>query len=151
MQYVFKAIKSLEVRYISRKYRKTPWYVLIKIIIFFPLVALGLVEYFIKWLYKLIMSLTKGRIKRKNKPDIVVGNIIAGFAGLAFPDEKTEVLAKRRAEICAQCPSAVPSGLYTAIIDNRTHKIQGMKCSECGCNLSAKVRSMKDYCPLAKW
>lgn len=147
MRRVFRYINKWEKTHIQRRHRKTTWYFVLKITLLLPLVLLGLIEQGIELLY----NLTKGRVKRTNKPDIVFSNIIAGFTGLAFPDKKTEALAKRRAEICAVCPSAVESGLYTAIADNRTKKIQGMKCSECGCNLSAKVRSVGDYCPLGKW
>lgn len=148
MKHVFKLIHKWEIKHISTKSRKTPWYFFAKVLLLLPLFILGLSELAITATYNAIV---KGRVKRQNKPDIVFGNIVAGFTGLAFPDEKTEVLAKRRAEICAECPSAVESGIYTMIADNRTKKIQGMKCSECGCNLSAKVRSVGDYCPLGKW
>lgn len=148
MKHVFTYINNVERKYFDRKYRKSMWYFCIKVTLLFPLIALGFCEIAALYLYNLIV---KGRIQRENKPDIVFKNIVAGFAGLAFPDEKTEVLAKRRAEICAGCPFAVPSGIYNIVADNRTKKIQGMKCSECGCNLSAKVRSINDYCPKGKW
>lgn len=148
MRYVFKTIKQLEVKHLSYKHRKSTWYLIAKLTLLFPLVIAGTLELGIT---RLVNKVKNSRIKRNGKPDIVFSNIVAGFTGLAFPNEKTEVLARRRAEICAQCPSAVESGLYTAIVDNRTTQIQGMKCNECGCNLSAKVRSSKDYCPLGKW
>lgn len=148
MKYVFKTINRFESKIISRKQRKSIWYLVVKLILLCPLILLGLFELAIKKLYTLAV---KGRIKRDAKPDIVFSNIVAGFAGLAFPNEKTEILAQHRAKICAQCPSAIDTGLYTMIVDNRTSKIQGMKCNECGCNLSAKVRSANDYCPLGKW
>jgi len=148
MKNVFKAINRFEGKFISRRRRKSVWYLVIKLVLLSPLVLLGLFELAIRRTYTLAK---RGRIKRKTKPDIIFSNIIAGFAGLAFANEKTEVLAKRRAEICAQCPSAISTGLYTMIADSRTAKIQGMKCNECGCSLSAKVRSAKDYCPLGKW
>lgn len=148
MKHIFRIIHVWETKHITRKMRKTMWYFFAKVTLLLPLVILGLIERGAVSLYNLI---TKGRVKRGNKPDLVFSNIIAGFAGLAFPDEKTEALATRRAEICAQCPFAVESGLYNMIADKRTKKIQGMKCDKCGCNLSAKVRSVQDYCPLGKW
>lgn len=148
MRRVFRSINQLEAKYLERKHRKSVWYLIVKITLLLPLLVIGMFELGIVRLYQLIKQ---GRVKRTGKPDIIFSNIVAGFAGLAFPNEKTEALAKRRAEICAQCPSAVETGLYTAIIDKRTTQIQGMKCNECGCNLSAKVRSAKDYCPLGKW
>jgi hypothetical protein len=148
MKHVFGLINKWERNHIARKYRKTAWYFFLKLTLLLPLVLLGSLERAVLWLYRLVV---RGRIERDDKPDVVFSNIVAGFAGLAFPNEKTEVLAKRRAEICAQCPSAVKSGLYNTIVDKRTVQIQGMKCNECGCNLSAKVRSAQDFCPLGKW
>lgn len=148
MKNVFKAINRWERRHISYKYYKTTWYFFIKLTLLLPLVVVDRIMRLGSLAYN---ALFKGKVKRASKPDIVFKNIVAGFAGLAFPNEKVEALAKRRAEICAVCPSAVESGLYTAVADKRTTKIQGMKCAECGCNLSAKVRSTNDYCPLGKW
>lgn len=148
MKNVFKAINRWERRHIQRKHYKSTWYFFVKLTLLLPLVIIDRIMRISSVLYN---ALAKGRVKRADKPDVVFSNIVAGFAGLAFPSEKVEALAKRRAEICAVCPSAVESGLYTAIVDKRTTKIQGMKCDECGCNLSAKVRSTNDYCPLGKW
>lgn len=91
------------------------------------------------------------RKPRKKTKSINFKNIIDGFSNLAFPNEEVEKIATARAEICAACPSAVKMGVYSVIADNRTKVIQGMKCDECGCNLSAKVRSINDTCPLRKW
>jgi hypothetical protein len=148
MKHVFKLIHAWEAKHITRKVRKSAWYFFAKVTLLFPLVVISLIQLGATALYNLAF---KGRVKRGNKPDLVFSNIVAGFTGLAFPDEKTEVLAKRRAEICASCPFAVESGLYSVIADNRTKNIQGMKCDKCGCNLSAKVRSVGDYCPVGKW
>ena len=156
MKRVFKKINNLERKYIQRRHRKTAWYFYTKIGLLLPLLLIGLCEVGLELFYNKVLKnaytfIVKGRIEREDKPDIVFKNIVAGFAGLAFPDEKTEILAKRRAEMCATCPFAVPSGIYNVVADNRTKQIQGMKCSECGCNLSAKVRSIRDYCPIGKW
>ncbi len=91
------------------------------------------------------------RKPRKKAKSINLKNIIDGFSNLAFPNEEVEAIAMTRADICAACPSATKMGVYSVIADNRTKVIQGMKCSECGCNLSAKVRSVNDTCPLGKW
>lgn len=144
---VFKAINRWERRNVKRKHYKSTWYFFVKLMLLLPLLLVNKIMQGAAFIY----NLSRGRVNRTSKPDIVFSNIIAGFAGLAFPNEKTEALATRRAEVCAQCPSAVESGLYTAIHDKRTTKIQGMRCDECGCNLSAKVRSVNDYCPLGKW
>ena len=148
MKRVFNQINNIERKYIKKQHRKAWWYFWVKVLVLFPLLLLGFCEIGIKHIYVFV---TKGRIKREDKPDIVLKNIIDGFAGLAFPNEKTEVLANRRAEICAVCPFAVSNGIYNIVADNRTKQIQGMKCTKCGCNLSAKVRSVNDYCPEGKW
>ena len=148
MKQVFIAINRWERVHIKRQYRRTGGYFLCKFILLLPLILLHYLIGGCSWIYNAIV---RGRIKRTNNTDIVFSNIVAGFAGLAFPDEKTEALAKRRADICAGCPFAVKSGIYSAVVDNRTTQIQGMKCDKCGCNLSAKVRSVQDYCPIGKW
>jgi hypothetical protein len=138
-------LQRLEAKHIPRlRFNKT--YKAIKLVVLLPflLPTVGV--------YKLIGYALGGiKIKRKTKPDIVLKNIVDGFANLAFPDPKTEEIALKRANICAKCPFAQPSGLYSMIIDNKTTQIQGMACNKCGCNLSAKVRSLNDYCPQGLW
>lgn len=140
-----KIINKLERKLIPNTRRKK-WYKAIKAAILLP--------FFLPlWL---IMRSLQGwggliRIVRKGKPDIVLSNIVEGFGNLTFPDKNTELLAHSRAAICASCPFAVKTGIYSIVADNRTKQIQGMKCDRCGCNLSAKVRSKNDSCPEGKW
>lgn len=139
---VFKRIHRLERRYIpnlkyNRIYKKVSRVVLI---------PLALITYALD----LALTFKKRRVPTKAK-SINLKNIVDGFANLAFPNEQVEKIAVARAEVCAECPSAVKTGIYSVVVDNRTKHIQGMKCSECGCNLSAKVRSANDTCPLGKW
>tara|TARA_R110001632_G_scaffold130303_1_gene244383 strand:+ start:1491 stop:1916 length:426 start_codon:yes stop_codon:yes gene_type:complete len=141
MKRLFKKISRIERRYIP-KVRVSKVYLWIKLIVLSPLVLLDRVIVLVK---------SGGRIERKDKPDIVIANIIDGFSHLAFPDKGVEELATKRASICAQCPFAVKTSKYSVVVDNRTKDIQGMACSACGCNLSAKVRSVREYCPKGKW
>ncbi len=84
--------------------------------------------------------------------DLILSNMVAGWANLAFTDPKVEELAKKRADICASCPFATfVGGLHTVVVDNKTTQVRGLKCSKCGCPLSAKIRSPHDSCPLNKW
>ena len=136
---LFKVIAKWERTHIPA-YRKKFWYVWLKLIVLCIPLGIG-------WLEVLIAN----KKERKDKPDIVFKNIWSGFQHLAFPDEKTERLAKKRADICAKCPAAIKTGIYSVIIDKRTTNIQGMKCDDCGCNLSAKIRSINDSCPRGKW
>tara|TARA_R110000803_G_scaffold233_1_gene898 strand:- start:585 stop:1004 length:420 start_codon:yes stop_codon:yes gene_type:complete len=139
MKVLFKRIASWERIHIPNA-RKKKWYVFLKLVLLcIPLT--------IAW----IGPLFTGRVNREDKPDIVFNNILSGFKHLAFPDEKTERLATKRANLCAICPAATKTGIYSVVIDNRTTNIQGMKCADCGCNLSAKIRSINDSCPRGRW
>lgn len=77
--------------------------------------------------------------------------IASGWKNYIFPSEKHQELAKVRAEICAQCPSAKKGTWTEALPDKTLKKVKGMKCKECGCPLSAKTRSVDSKCPLKKW
>ena len=149
MRIVFGYINKLERTHLPTRFRKSVGYFWVKLLLLLPLVIAGFIETSIRKLWEFIKR--GGRIKREDKPDIVLKNIASGFANLAFPDAKTEALAMKRAKICAECPMAEKTGVYSVVVDKRTKNIQGMKCGECGCNLSAKVRSVKDYCPLGYW
>lgn len=140
-------ITALERKYIPKTRRKK-WYKIIKSIIILCILPGSLVVYPFVWLWQ---RLSTTKITRKDKPDIVLKNIVAGFAHLIHNDPEVEAIAKNRAAICATCPFAEKFGLYSIVVDNKTKQIQGMKCGKCGCNLSAKVRSMEDQCPLGKW
>ena len=66
-------------------------------------------------------------------------------------DPVMEAVAVKRAAICAACPLA-EKGLHAALLpDRRIRDIQGLYCGECGCPLSAKVRSQGTKCPKNKW
>ena len=94
----------------------------------------------------------KIKLKRKNKPTIVLQNIIAGWTNLMLHNEVAERTAMHRANICAECPAAKFSGgVHTIVVDNRTTQVRGLVCTDCGCPLSAKVRSDGDYCPRGLW
>jgi len=138
-------IRKLEKRVIpnlrnNKKYRKIATVVLLPV---------ALITYYIDKIIAYYHR-RKPAIKKHNHK-INLGNIISGFTNLAFPNEEVEKLAFERAEVCARCPFAMKTGLYSVVKDSRTVTIQGMKCTECGCNLSAKVRSVSDTCPVGKW
>ena len=138
-------ILKLERKYIPNIYKKKS-YIRFKNIILIPL---ALLTYYID---KLSLHSHIRRPKRKKQSiSAKFGHIVSGFANLSFPNKNVEEVAMKRAEICGECPSAVKTGVYSIVRDSRTQKIQGMMCDECGCNLSAKVRSVSDSCPLGKW
>ena len=148
MKRVFKYIHKLEKRWFDRAVYRSTWYLWIKFVVLSPLLLIGLLERGAYIVYQLV---AKGKVDRPDKPPVVLANIIQGFANLAFEDEQIEAMAMKRAAICAECPAAVKTGMYSVVKDNRTTNIQGMKCDDCGCNLSAKVRSIHDSCPRGKW
>ena len=144
---MFRYVSRLERSYYP-SVRKKSWYLFLKLIILLPFVIIAQIQRLMRYL----------RARRsgvgtynKDKPPIVLANIVSGFTNLTFPNEATEQLAYKRAAICAACPAAEKVGVYSIIVDKRTKNIQGMRCKDCGCNLSAKVRSERDYCPRGKW
>lgn len=150
-----KGVRNIEKMFNIRTARRKKGYQTFK---FWFLLPAMLVVTILEWLEFRFNGLSKHFQRKKRKkleknPEykIKITNIIDGFAGLAFPNKQTEEMATRRAEICAACPHAKTFGAYTAIIDNKTKSIQGMKCDLCGCALSAKVRSRNDSCPDGKW
>lgn len=141
-----KTIPRLERKYIPN-FRKTKFYKIAK----FVLIVIPILPFY--WSYRgLKYLISKVTIKRADKPDIILSNIIAGWTNLVLHDAASEALAMKRANICAKCPKAQYStAVHTIVVDNKTKHIRGMKCGECGCPLSAKVRSAGDRCPIGKW
>lgn len=140
------SLVRLEMKYIPNLRRKK-YYKITKFIVLLPFRAtIHYTTVGIRYLISLI------RFKRKNKPDIVLANIIAGWTNLVLHNAVSERTAMYRANICAECPSAeFSTAVHTIVVDKKTTQVRGMKCGKCGCPLSAKVRADGDYCPLGKW
>lgn len=79
----------------------------------------------------------------------MITEILSGWANFISKCEVVETEAERRATICSVCPHA-KQGKLLAFIKDSLQEVQGAYCEECGCPLSAKVRS-KDICPKYKW
>jgi hypothetical protein len=77
--------------------------------------------------------------------------IVSGFKNYAFLNKEVEELAIKRAMVCAVCPLAVETMLKQILPDDSIKTIEGLKCSDCGCILSAKVRQRIESCPQNKW
>lgn len=83
-------------------------------------------------------------------------DIFNGWSSYLLPDDPQDLeLAKKRAAICASCPTA-SKGLHTAVLpDYSIKEIQGFYCDSkkggCGCPLSPAVRSKNYKCPLGNW
>lgn len=60
--------------------------------------------------------------------------IIEGWKNVIFPSLEVKKIAIERANICSSC---------------EYNKLE--ICSKCGCPLVAKIRSLKDNCPINKW
>ena len=141
MKLLLRKIKKFEKKHYP-KFRKNRAYVIFKILILSPIILLILAQ----------RGFNAITIKRADKPDIKMKNIVNGWKNLVIDNPVVERVAIHRANICAECPFAVMStGVHTVVVDNKTTQIRGLKCSKCGCPLSAKVRSSFDYCPIGKW
>ncbi len=83
----------------------------------------------------------------------LISKIIDGWKNYTFQNKEVEKLAHDRASKCANCPHAVYGTYEKLMPDYSLKKVQGMKCSLCGCPLSTKLRSTaKDNkCDLNKW
>lgn len=140
-----RSIRIIERRIIP-KTRHKAWYKNLKfVILFVPFILYTILEAIVKSAFSI-------RFKRKNKPDIVLSNIIDGWRNYMIDDPVTELAATKRATICSQCPNAkFVGGVNTIIVDNKTKEIRGLVCDLCNCPLSLKVRSKMDYCPAGKW
>lgn len=74
--------------------------------------------------------------------------IISGWSNFIDKSEVTEKEAIRRASICDLCPHSKKSILLSFVKDE-LKEVEGMYCDDCGCPLSAKVRTKENSCD--KW
>lgn len=80
-----------------------------------------------------------------------MSNIIYIFKGWTnFLLDVNSDLARERAEQCKDCDSAV-IGFHNHWLNDEVKEVKGLKCFECGCPLSAKLRTKEEKCPLNKW
>jgi len=79
----------------------------------------------------------------------MIKEILTGWKNYLDKSEVVEEIAKKRAAICAVCPHAKQGKLLTFVKDT-LEEVQGAYCDQCGCPLSAKIRSL-DICPKLKW
>lgn len=64
--------------------------------------------------------------------------IVNGWKNLAFPNKEVEIEAKKRIQVCLECP-------------DEKYDDNSKRCKLCGCFMPAKVRSVKSKCPLRYW
>lgn len=60
-------------------------------------------------------------------------------------------LERSRAYKCKECPEAVVGTYEKLMPDFELEEIKGLKCNQCGCPLSTKLRSKDERCPLGQW
>jgi hypothetical protein len=146
MKAITKSIKKFEKKHLPKVRHKSFYVATKKAILILPLLLIALILKGIKPIKNTI------RKKLLNRPKVKLQNIVNGWYNLTIKNAVVEKIAIERANICAKCPFAeMSNGIYTTVIDNKTTQIRGLKCTQCGCPLSAKVRSSKDYCPIGKW
>mgnify|MGYP004448167441 CR=1 FL=1 len=71
--------------------------------------------------------------------------ILEGIKNKIFKKEHVETIAKSRWQICIRCDSLDVVGDKCMVIGTQPC------CSECGCSLGFKLRSLSSACPLEKW
>tara|TARA_R110001592_G_scaffold56826_2_gene173009 strand:- start:688 stop:1020 length:333 start_codon:yes stop_codon:yes gene_type:complete len=71
--------------------------------------------------------------------------ILEGIKNKLFKKEHVEAIAKDRWQICIKCASLDVKG------DKCTMPGTQPCCSECGCSLGFKLRSLSSACPSDKW
>lgn len=79
-----------------------------------------------------------------------LARITNGWKNYMFTNPLVEELAKVRSEICADCDQAKESEFLKSVL-GKVEKVSGMICDNCKCPISAKVRSVKESCPLDNW
>ena len=72
-------------------------------------------------------------------------SILEGIKNSLFKREHVEAEAQLRFEICRKCASLDSDGIQCLMPGTEPC------CSECGCSLDLKTRSLSSECPLKKW
>ena len=71
--------------------------------------------------------------------------ILEGVKNSIIRDELVEDIARMRYDICDECEHIDNKGKECAVKGTQPC------CSECGCSLQFKTRSLSSECPLGKW
>lgn len=85
---------------------------------------------------------------KKNKLTTLWNNkelILEGIKNYLFTTDTIEQIALERNTICLACPNVDLSGVNCLAPGTQPC------CSECGCSLKFKTRSLSSECPLKKW
>lgn len=75
-------------------------------------------------------------------------NIVEGWYNL-LTNKKLPFLSERAQE-CNLCEEAKYQKTLEIIKDDLV-EVKSLVCTQCGCPLSAKIRSKNETCPLGKW
>jgi len=71
--------------------------------------------------------------------------IIAGAFNTLFKRRRVEAVAKKRMSICNKCELLDTEGSNCFVTGTQPC------CSDCGCSLALKTRSLSSGCPKGKW
>ena len=80
-----------------------------------------------------------------------VKHIFEGIKNSIFVKEEVEKIANERYIICSTCPKNSKNKDMNDLGPYYSNLRPDEHCSECACNLHAKVRSLHTECPLTKW
>jgi hypothetical protein len=73
--------------------------------------------------------------------------------GLVEVSEKNKELAKKRVEICIECPHAKEQWLKKFIDGMLQNDVKGsgIGCGKCGCPVNEKALVIEEKCPIGRW
>ena len=71
--------------------------------------------------------------------------ILEGVKNSIVRDELVEDISRMRLDVCYDCDKIDEKGKQCAVKGTQPC------CSECGCSLAFKTRSLSSECPLGKW
>lgn len=74
----------------------------------------------------------------KKRKAAAIKEIYEGWKNYIFPNPRTEIVARTRANICSTC-------VELTFVMKESRKIP--KCGLCGCPIAAKTRSLSSQCP----
>jgi hypothetical protein len=85
-----------------------------------------------------------------------IKHIIDGIKNSVFVKEEVEKIAKERYGICQVCPKNSSNRTKSDFNPGKYYSetratVADEHCTECACNLHAKVRSLHTSCPIDKW
>ena len=113
---------------------------------FILLAPLYITLYYTQLVYERGIKRLYFKLTRHNK----LAHIYDGWKNYMFESPEIEAMAKYRATKCAACPFMVEMR-NMKVAEKHVLNGKSYKCNQCGCPLSAKLRSEYDHCPIGSW